>query len=518
VTSREWGFDQGFDAFYDDLGGAAARSADRVVDDASGWLNGRSQPWFVWVHLYDAHVPYAPPGAGGDPYHGEVAFMDAELGRLLAAVDLERSLVIVLADHGEGLGSHGEATHGVLLYDATTRVPLVLRGPGGPTGVVTTPVSVVDVVPTVLAAVGAPAAEVDGRDLARTDRVDDRAVYVESLYTQRHFGWSALRALVTDDWKLVDGPRPELYARGDDAEVLNLASAQRASAAGLKERLDALVATPASRAVAATPEAVAALAELGYVTATVEGPALNPVEHMPVLAALERARDALARGDGSAARRAAEEAVAADPTLDAPRLALGALLAQQGDIPGALSVTRELDGRHPTAASREMVGVLLVQGGDPAGGARVLSDALTRDARRPLAWTHYLHALAQTRDPRLAAEVARGRSLLPDSGSIRGMEGLVLVMRGEDAAAEAALVEALRREPEQPLLRHALAGLFLEQRRHVEAEAQLLEEIRRYPPAVPSRRALIALWTAQGRHEEASAQREALASQDAAPR
>src|SRR4029453_13163611 len=143
---------------------------------AAAWLRGRAgKPFFAWVHFYDPHEPYAPPAAERarfpHPYDGEVAFADAQLGRLLGVLrdaGLERrTLVAVLSDHGEGLGEHGESTHGLLLYESTLRVPFVLAGPGVPEGrVVSERVGTIDALPTLLGLLGLQAPEsLPGRDL-----------------------------------------------------------------------------------------------------------------------------------------------------------------------------------------------------------------------------------------------------------------------------------------------------------------------------------------------------------------
>src|SRR5439155_20628119 len=139
-------------------------------------VEGRAQPWFAWVHLYDPHEPYAPPEPyrsryAGDPYAGEIAYADASLGaffdRLRAAGSLSNALVVVAADHGESLGEHGERTHGLFAYDATLRVPWILWAPPAVhPGVVRLPARLIDLMPTVLdlVGVGVPP-RLDGRSL-----------------------------------------------------------------------------------------------------------------------------------------------------------------------------------------------------------------------------------------------------------------------------------------------------------------------------------------------------------------
>src|SRR5437870_3655267 len=182
-VAAAFGFRQGFDTFSENFnespvpGAGAQRPANEVVDDALGWLAGPGPgPFFVWMHLYDPHAPYDPPEPyrtdfAGRLYDGEIAFADAQLGRLFAWLRSsgheEDTVVAVLADHGESLGEHGELTHAVLIYEATLHVPFLLAGPGVPRGT-TLParVTTVDVAPTLLRLLGRePTAEMTGRDL-----------------------------------------------------------------------------------------------------------------------------------------------------------------------------------------------------------------------------------------------------------------------------------------------------------------------------------------------------------------
>ena len=169
VLGRRWGLDQGFDVYRDgaDQRGSREkepplrRSADLVVDEALGWLSGiNGGPFFGWLHFYDAHAPARPPAefssAGGqDPYLGAVGFVDFQLSRVMNFLDehglLDRTIVVVVGDHGESLGEHGEASHGLFVYQSVMHIPLIIRVPGGTQGRrVADPVRIVDLAPTVL--------------------------------------------------------------------------------------------------------------------------------------------------------------------------------------------------------------------------------------------------------------------------------------------------------------------------------------------------------------------------------
>ena len=202
------------------------RPADVVVSRALDWIGKQPAQFFAWVHVFDPHSPYKPPADlaseyGAQPYHGEVAFVDRALGPLFdKLVTLSRpTLVIVTADHGESLGEHGELTHGMFAYEATLHVPLIVArvepGRAAAAGaVVDAPVRHIDIVPTVLEAVGA---EADPKLLGASLRPviagerGDRPAYFESMTYNLVRGWAPLRGVIAGRNKYVDLPIPELY-------------------------------------------------------------------------------------------------------------------------------------------------------------------------------------------------------------------------------------------------------------------------------------------------------------------
>ncbi|MDP6934287.1 MAG: sulfatase, partial [Myxococcota bacterium] len=218
VTQAHWGFGQGFSDYRDDLGvpsdrlsWRAERPADEVIDDALELLEQGVD--FLWVHLFDAHAPYSPPSPFSErhqdrPYDGEIAWLDHQLGRLVASLPQD-VLLVVAGDHGEALGDEGEQQHGLLLSDATLHVPLVLVGSRlDAPQVVDEPVSLVDIAPTLWAELDMPVPSgLDGRDLLgpwRSDPVtDERRIYTETLYGAHHYGWTSLHGVLTDRGQLI---------------------------------------------------------------------------------------------------------------------------------------------------------------------------------------------------------------------------------------------------------------------------------------------------------------------------
>ena len=261
---------------------AFQRRADAVVTDAIDWLDGvAGSPFFLWAHLYDPHRPYDPPepyrSRYSDPYLGEIAFADDQIGRLLDALRqrrlLPRTLVVVAGDHGESLGDHGERDHGIFVYENVLRVPLIISGPAIPPARVSAVARLVDVMPTVLNLLGLPDPRADGVSLVgmmKGGRDLDLDVYAESLYPQR-LGWAPLRTLRRGRFKLIDAPRPELYDLvRDPFEKRNIHGDEPTVTAALTKRLTHLagsrVAKPEVNEVDA--ELRERVSALGYVAAT----------------------------------------------------------------------------------------------------------------------------------------------------------------------------------------------------------------------------------------------------------
>ncbi|HEX5719387.1 MAG TPA: sulfatase, partial [Thermoanaerobaculia bacterium] len=335
VLDRRFGLSRGFQTYDDEIerapGATVALEAERpgreVMDRALSWLGqDTSKPFFLWIHLYDAHAPYSPS------YDGEIAKVDEQVGRLLQ--ELERrglsgsTVVAVAADHGESLGEHGELTHGLLLYEPALRVPLLVKAPGLAARVIETPVSLVDVGPTLAGLVGkALPGTLDGRDLSaalREGREPAPAdVYAETQYPAV-FGWSPLSALRRRDLKYISSPKPELYdLERDPHESQNLQGAQEE--VGFAARLAEIESGAVeAQKLPADAETRARLASLGYAgggTAPApkkgdnqtERTGRNPVEVVDLFQRFERAHNLLASGDAKTALSELEALVAADP-------------------------------------------------------------------------------------------------------------------------------------------------------------------------------------------------------------
>ena len=248
VLKKLFGFNNGFGVYDDEMPRPGKRNefredperkASATVDRAIDWLGKRpaGKPFFLWVHLYDPHLPYQPPAEfaekyKGRPYDGEIGYADQQIARLFAAVGktspTDHTVTAVLADHGESLGEHGEHTHGVFLYDATLRIPFIMAGPGIPAGLrVKQQARTIDFLPTLLEVLGGRAPRyVEGLSLVPTfagKPVDTDVSYAETLYPKMNMNWSELRAIRTNRWKYIRAPRPELYdLTSDPGETSNV--------------------------------------------------------------------------------------------------------------------------------------------------------------------------------------------------------------------------------------------------------------------------------------------------------
>jgi choline-sulfatase len=292
VLRRATKINQGFQVYDDELPAASSeRALGQVQRDgaltlaaAEKWLDslgaaGRRPPFFLFLHFYEPHKPYTPPAryAQYAPYDGEIAYADELVGRLfdrLRADKLfDKATIVLLADHGEGLGDHGEQEHGMFLYEATTHVPLIVKLPGQrERRRVAAPVQHIDVAPTILALVGlAQPADLRGRSLRPllegTGTIPEIGIYAEALESRYHFGWSELYSLTDARYRFIRAPRDELYdLQTDPKEASSLVTERPQVHQAMRGALEQILAGAALDAPAAVSDAdKQALAALGYV-------------------------------------------------------------------------------------------------------------------------------------------------------------------------------------------------------------------------------------------------------------
>jgi arylsulfatase A-like enzyme/Flp pilus assembly protein TadD len=505
--------------------GALQRRGDDTLATALRWADGvGDRPLFLFLHLFEPHTPYEPAepfrSRYADPYDGEVATADAILGRLLAELDrrglYDRALIAVTSDHGEGLGDHGEAEHGVLLYREALHVPLLLKLPGGARAGerIAAPVGLVDLLPTLAGAAGAEVpAGLPGTSLlslAGGSAPPARAIYGETLYPRLHLGWSELRSLVDDRHHYIEGPQPELYdVVTDPGERNDLRSSHRREAAALRDRLAEVplaLAAPGS----ADPEEMQRLAALGYLgaPAAAEGPRRNPREHIAVLA---RVQETFLLNQQGRYRESVE--VCREILRDYPELVdvynqMAGNLRRLGRLDEALTAYREAVTRSPSLIDSLAIeiGKLELDLGNLEAAALNAEQAMKLNPDE----AHLLLAgVAVKREDWAAAErearLARGDEALPRVPALLVL-AKVLAEQGKLPAALAELERAARRVIESghpvPTLASTRGDVLARMGRTSEAESSFREEIARFPGTTDAYVRLSILLASQRRFAE----------------
>ncbi len=375
ALARSFGLAHGFATYDDDVVNQeepgqqrdilGKRRAAVVTDHALEWLKGSGQKrFFLWAHYYDPHTPYDPPEPykdlyARDPYSGEITYMDEQVGRLLDGLEAlglqSRTLIAVIGDHGESLGEHGELTHGVFLYESTLHVPFILAGPGVPNGkVINDQVRSIDVMPTLLSFLNlSPSSEVQGVTLWPLIRqgihVRSNYSYSETIYPRYYMGWSELRAMRTDKWKLIVAPHPELYnLERDPGEANNVIAKFPAEADQLQKQIWEVAGVQGRQEKVATSpvdsQTRQELDSLGYVSAGMPRqiqlgtPAPDPKDRINVLNMVVQAEKDTNNKDYAGAARLMEEGVRLDPTDPRCHLYLGKAYDEMGQYRRAIQV------------------------------------------------------------------------------------------------------------------------------------------------------------------------------------
>jgi arylsulfatase A-like enzyme/Tfp pilus assembly protein PilF len=472
-----FGLDRGFDLYDDHYPEGSQgtgfrlveRRGDAVVERAGAWWREHAgERRFLWVHLFDPHAPYEPPEPWAsrfrdDPYLGEIAATDAFLAPLLEPVlEDDSTLVVFTSDHGEALGDHGEKTHGLFAYEATLRVPLIVRSPGGTPGRTDAPARHIDILPTLLAGAGvAGPDDLPGRALQDTPGEPPEPVvtYFEALSANLNRGWAPLRGVLRDGDKLISLPLPELYdLESDPAEQTNRLENPGRGARGLARELSALLPDdgPVERHVSASADAEA-LRSLGYLSGsaarkdryTAEDDPKNLVE---VDRRIFRFIDLYQRGELEAATAAAREIVRDQPEMSAGYYHLAQVLLERGERREALeTLDRAVERGATDGALLRQYGLLLAEAGRADEAVALL---------RPLRGTG---------DP-------ENLNVL----------GLALSEAGHQARARAVLDEVFAHDPRNPTAHQHLALVALRSQAFRDAESQArraLELNRRLPLA-----------------------------------
>ncbi len=444
VLDRRFGLSRGFETYDDEIARdpndtAATFEAERrggeTVDRALQWLKRPDpRPFFIWVHLYDPHAPYAPPPPYPQTYDGEVVYTDAQVGRLLNAIDREKTIVIVVGDHGEGLGEHGETTHGLLLYEATLHVPLIIAGPSIKPREVREPVSTTQVAPKIAALAG----------LSWKAPVST-PIYAETEYPKT-FGWSGLQSIRDGNAKLIRGVTSELFDLSrDPAESSNILNDQRRLYAELTRRIDSIAKTAIpSTAGVVDEETRSKLASLGYVAPRI---GTQPSNRDPrVMAPLFRRYDEAQRSNSIPML---EQLVHEDPPNPVFRSTLARAYKQSGAMDRALTLYREAVALAPSDPDAWYnLAAALQEAGSSAEAKKVADEAVRLDPTRPDAHNVRGVGLIENGDPTGAeAEFRKAIELDPRNARAYNNLGNVLRTVGRISDAETAYRKALEITP-----------------------------------------------------------------------
>jgi arylsulfatase A-like enzyme/tetratricopeptide (TPR) repeat protein len=526
VLDGRWGLNQGFDHYDDrfdlkkfkhlDLA-AVQRPGNEVMDAALGWLESHKPgPFFAWIHLYDAHSPYEPPepfrsryqGRGLlGLYDGEIAFADAQVGRLagwLRSAGIDRkTLLVIVGDHGEGLGSHGEGTHGYFVYDYATRVPFLLVTPFEELrGIrVDSQVSSVDLFPTVLGLAGISGGpNVQGRSLLPVMRDPRTAVeghaYSESMTPNLQFGWGALHSLRTTRYKLIQASRPELYDLATDpGEQTNVFERNPAEASRLAARLERLMAetaqdAPSPESADLDRETVEKLAALGYVgapaaprTSSAEASLADPKDKLRVFEAVQQAGELILREEHAAAARTLEAALREDPDMPQALLMLGGAYGELGRTKEAEAQFDRVLKDDPTSV-QALVGMasVLMKEGRTGEVVALCKRTLSLDERNTQAYALLGEVYTGQEKPAEALPfLEKAVQIQPKLTQNRLNLAACLIEVKQLARAETLLDEIVADYPRFPLAQFNLGLLYDEQGRLEDARSAYAAEVAAYP-------------------------------------
>ena len=544
VLDSKWGLGQGFDTYFDkfDLSryekislGEVQRPADEVVDEAIDWLDRRKGgKFFAWIHLYDPHSPYTPPepyrSEYRSAYHGEVAFTDSQIARLSDHLDrsgLGDDLFLVLAaDHGESLGEHRETLHGFFVYQEAIHVPLIVVTPfPGLRGVVSPEtVTLTDIMPTVCEMAGVPVpAEVQGRSLVpeffRPGSLPDRLAYAETYYPRFHYGWSELRSVQDDRFKLILAPVPELYdLAADPDEEKNLVYLEKRAFDDLSARAEILMEEAGRNALEVDMQNIdeetrEKLAALGYIgsfqdPSKLQGRKLaDPKDKIGVFNELMKARESGLTGDPEEAIRTIRAIIAEDPTISDAYFSLGNVLSKARRFDEAIEAfEKSLELKPDDSFTVINIANAYQAQGRPDEAEKFVLDYLARGFEDSQLYFLLGNIKVHAKEPGKAVAYFE-KCLEGNPRSASAHNALAAVYLNRDAAGDAGLAEshldaAMAINPTLTSVRYNMAQLRERQGRLPEAADLYLREIEDSPRSYKALFNLSRVYRLMGREDE----------------
>jgi len=521
VLDSRFGLNQGFDFYYDHFDFSRLqesnleemeRPGNVVADVALDWLGkNRGSKFFLWMHLYDPHYPYRPPAPYSEQYKdrlydGEIAFADAQVGRLIAylkAKDLYRNTLIVLTgDHGESLGEHGEKTHGLFIYNATLHVPVIVHLPGASAAkVIPELVSLTDLMPTVLQALKIEApSQVQGRSLLAlltTKREEDaRNLYAETFLPRLHFNWSELRSVETEKYQFIQAPKPELYDLATDPrETRNLFAEKKAVSDELQARLSTLVRQYSADQELAEktgldPALMERLKSLGYAgfsggsnSITTDKSLPDPKDRIQVY---ELISDAIAQSQHGEYQDSTDKLTAAlktEPASVPVHYLLGLNYYRLHEFAKAVEEFQRVLQLSPDyELATFQLGLAYARTGDFDRSIQMLKHALELDGTNfSAAYNLGAAYLKKEMIPEAAAAFRQSATIYPEYAQAHRALGELLLYQGQVDEALAELRRAAELNPRDPGTHAALAKALLAKGLNAEAD----EEMRKAQPARP---------------------------------
>jgi choline-sulfatase len=511
VLDRRFGLDQGFDT-YDSPSAATQgdssdpgdikRKGEAVVDAGEAWLNANSnRPFFLFLHIYDLHTPYnlsaAEKDKYGEGYGGELAYVDHVIGNFwdyLGAHGLiDKSLIVFTSDHGEGLGDHGESTHGFFIYQSTLHVPLIIHWPAGKALMparVDAPASQLDISPTILDAVRLRVPQsMEGKSLLAG--AGSRDVYSESLYPQKHFDASALVSLRRGHYKYIEAPRPEFYdLTQDPGETVNLYPSRASLASAYRERLNQLhtLYKPIAQGTpnALSPEAIERLHALGYLTGNHSGhpstaSAADPKDRIADYEAYGRAISLASLGRLEEANSALAAILVRDGNLSDVHLALGLNEQRMGKDAEAVDQFRAVLTSEPASALAHLdLGMSYFNLHQFKNADKELNVTLAISPGYTKAELMLARTLAQEGEyDQSATEFNR---VLPETPyEAHDGLGMLAAMQGKWSESEQQLKSALAINPAGAETHNTLGNVYLREGELVQARGEFEEAVRLKP-------------------------------------